>query len=55
LYLFKISSKVIKGTAIPFLNLRKEMSRNVLPPGYYMLFIITQDETPSIGHFIQVL
>jgi hypothetical protein len=26
-------------------------NRNVIPPGYYMLFLLSQNDVPSIGHF----
>ena len=37
------------------LSAKTPLNRNVLPPGYYMLFIIAEDGIPSIGDFVHVL
>jgi hypothetical protein len=37
------------------LSAKTPLNRNILPPGYYMLFIVAKDDIPSIGHFVHIL
>ena len=34
------------------LSSRVTLNRNIVPPGYYMLFLLSQSDVPSIGQFI---
>lgn len=36
------------------LDVRIPANGNIAPPGYYMLFIVSDLETPSNAHFIQI-
>ena len=45
----------ILGTKKNYLTVRMPNSANFAPPGYYMIFILDKDETPSKSKFIQLL
>jgi len=36
------------------LSIKVPTNRNVLPPGYYMLFILNHEDIPSVGKFVRV-
>ena len=37
------------------LSSRVTLNRNIAPPGYYMLFLVAQNDVPSIGQFICIV
>lgn len=37
------------------LSSRVTLNRNIAPPGYYMLFLVAQNDVPSIGRFICIV
>ena len=42
---------VVNGTT---LTVTPPANANLAPPGYYMLFILTNTGVPSVGYFIQL-
>jgi hypothetical protein len=44
----QITGAVVNGQDVPF-------DHNVVPPGYYMLFLLNEDGVPSTGRYIRML
>ena len=49
----QIKLKIEAGDA-GSLDVRLPRDANVAPPGFYMLFLVSDTGTPSVGHFVQI-
>jgi hypothetical protein len=44
----------ILGRTSTALTVASPPDHNIAPPGYYMLFVVSQDGVPSVGRFIRI-
>ncbi len=41
--------------ALPTLIVEGPPNRNLAPPGFYLLFIVDDEDRPSVGRFVRML